>query len=265
MSIHGTVLSSSRVLLLLVVLALSAAISVPAGAQSCAVGWDVPSGGRSSADPINAAGSIVCLPTILSSSAELTVRLVKDGTVVASATADLTGETSASRSVSAACSAGSYHVTVISNVPGYSINPSVVASSNSVLIDCGASSPTINDSGIMTMGGWPLLSVGFGLVGSMGAMNPATTSNGKTYVGFADGFPCVFGGCNYTASGVTVSGFTFDPGPEWLVSATALGVTKSAASAYYYYDNNGTAMWTWYNDLWGFSNSGTTPYSILHK
>ena len=95
--------------------------------------------------------------------------------------------------------------------------------------------------------------------------SPATTSNGKTYQSFNETVTCVWGPCGAPYAQVSISGFTSNPGQGWLVSATALGVTKFGnAASFVYAPSTGTASWGWHS-LFGFGTSGTTTVAIVHN
>jgi hypothetical protein len=95
----------------------------------------------------------------------------------------------------------------------------------------------------------------------MGQLSPTTLTGGKLVSAFYD---------IVTASGTTanvvVSGFSSDPGKNWLWSAGALGITKSGASAGSYGFSNGAATWYWSNAGFGFTaaNGSTTPVTLTH-
>lgn len=66
-------------------------------------------------------------------------------------------------------------------------------------------------------------------------------------------------------SGVSVSGFTSNPGTSWLTSVTCNGVDKSASSASFSY-SSGMAEWIWSTEF-GFAAkiSDNVGCSIVHN
>jgi hypothetical protein len=108
-------------------------------------------------------------------------------------------------------------------------------------------------SGSITQGNSPGVAVGYSTAFSIGAISP-TTHNGHTIADWYD-----------QASGSTgvlrISGFSSDPGKNWIVSCTAHGTTKTAASSTYSY-SLGAAQWSWPAGAFGFATSGTTAATI---
>jgi YD repeat-containing protein len=104
----------------------------------------------------------------------------------------------------------------------------------------------------------------FGLLsGSAGSISPAALTGGKTVTNFYDRKQSGV----FAETKVGISGFTSDPGPAWLVSVTAKGQTRNAASASYTY-SGGQAFWTWSapaNSAIGFTSSGTTSCTFVHN
>jgi hypothetical protein len=117
-------------------------------------------------------------------------------------------------------------------------------------------SPTITEGIRVVRGGttWRGFLAGSGGTGSI---SPTTMSDGRSYQEFAD-----TNGSGFADSIVAVGGFSSDPGQGWLGSATALGVTKTGASASYAYVS-GTALWTW-SSQFGFTGSGTASVKLVH-
>lgn len=103
-------------------------------------------------------------------------------------------------------------------------------------------------------------SVGFDL-DQFGSISPGTTSTGMEYRYLIDlisrGVP--------TTAHFALTNLSADPGALWLETITALGVTKNAANATYYY-SGGIAEWSW-PDSFGFLNSegDTVSVSINHN
>jgi len=98
---------------------------------------------------------------------------------------------------------------------------------------------------------------------SFGAMSPATTDNGKIYQSLMDMQVCTIFGCDVSGS-LTIGGWASDPGKGWLNSVSALGNTKTGASAYYWY-SNGSATWNWGGESFGFGAGGTTQITLSHN
>lgn len=131
----------------------------------------------------------------------------------------------------------------------------------------------ITDTAAMTAG----LSGSWGSAGisnkgfrsGLGSITPATTSNGRIYSELLDSITCltIFGGtvCTGKDSWIAISGFLADPGQGWLVSTSALGVTRLGSAASYTYDSGtGLARWTWKGKWFGFVPSTTTTATIVH-
>jgi chitodextrinase len=103
--------------------------------------------------------------------------------------------------------------------------------------------------------------------GYEGSISPLALSSTLNFAEVADlyspGYPPYVPASQ--TSGLYISGFTADPGINWLVSVTANGVTRTAASASYSY-SNGTAYWLFAN-IFGLQwiSGGTTPVTVIHN
>jgi len=96
---------------------------------------------------------------------------------------------------------------------------------------------------------------------SIGSISPATLTGGRTVVALFDEFPGVppnFGCLN-------IGGFSADPGPAWLSTVTAIGVTRTAISANYQYGLYGPGIGTWCWGLFGFTGGGSSTVTIVHR
>lgn len=96
-----------------------------------------------------------------------------------------------------------------------------------------------------------------------GAMDPATTDNAKPYEALYDLQECNIADC-YVSGSLTIGGWSSDPGKAWLNSVSALGNTKTGASAWYTY-SNGNATWSWGGERFGFGAGGTTLITLSHN
>lgn len=98
-----------------------------------------------------------------------------------------------------------------------------------------------------------------------GSYSPTGLTGGRTLVDIIDSvffMPCGIA----PFSNVRVSGFSSDPGKNWLTSVTCNSVTNSGAAAGYSY-TSGIASWSW-NALFGFfpkSNGTVIGCSIMHN
>jgi chitodextrinase len=105
------------------------------------------------------------------------------------------------------------------------------------------------------------------IVGDIGSMAPTTLSSTLSFVTVSDtynpGYPPYVPASQ--SSTLTISGFTADPGWNWLVSVTAHGTTLTTTymSAYGY--SNGTASWQ-FTPIFGLIAipGGTTPVAVAH-
>jgi hypothetical protein len=126
------------------------------------------------------------------------------------------------------------------------------------------------DSGTMTEGMRTVVNINDGIdttyrgydSGFVGSYTPTALSGGRTLTAFYDIGAGSCGVCPATNGVVTVSGFSADPGANWLNSASANGVTKGGSTASYFY-SNGSATWSW-GSIFGFAGSGTTTTTESH-
>jgi hypothetical protein len=101
------------------------------------------------------------------------------------------------------------------------------------------------------------------LNGHFGSMSPTTTDTNKPYQGLYDYRVCTIFGCNVDSS-LSIGGWSSNPGQAWLNSVSALGVTKTGASASYSY-SGGVATWSWYGSGFNFAGYGTTLITMSHN
>jgi hypothetical protein len=133
--------------------------------------------------------------------------------------------------------------------------------SASSVVSATTSVPVYTDTPVMTEGFVSITNYidrGF-IYQYFGAMSPTTTLDGKAYFAFHDQLAPSPG-----SQGISLSGLAADPGQAWLVSASAHGVTKMGATATYSFANN-TASWVWTGTPFGFTGTGTTTCTIIHK
>ena len=76
---------------------------------------------------------------------------------------------------------------------------------------------------------------------AFGSYRPTGLTGGESVYGVAD---VTASSCISARSMVSISGFSANPGSDWLVSVTCNGVTNSASSSTYSY-NSGIATWIW--------------------
>lgn len=100
--------------------------------------------------------------------------------------------------------------------------------------------------------------------GAAGSIGQAATADGYTFEAFVDLPGTAKMGLTYLRTGLSLSGFTADPGQNWLVSATVNGVafTGSAAKSYTY--SNGHAWWFWQTGPAFQGKTGAVTATILH-
>lgn len=106
---------------------------------------------------------------------------------------------------------------------------------------------------------------------AIGSRSPTTliTDSGKTLVGAYDEVYTVPGPTATYYGRVAISGFSSDPGWEYISYAVRGGVTTHVATSGGYVWNSGTGTANWYTTLvmdssalYGFSTSGTTSFQI---
>ena len=125
----------------------------------------------------------------------------------------------------------------------------------------GAAANAATDTVTLTVGKQDMAPVTIAglLTGVTGSVAPATLNGGMTLFNLSE--------VSQTQSEVQVKGFKSDPGQAWLVSVTALGVTKTGAKAEYTFAN-GTATWLWFSEYFGLLKQapGTkVPCTIVHN
>jgi len=102
--------------------------------------------------------------------------------------------------------------------------------------------------------------------GSFGSYSPSGLTGGKTAIEIWDSF--FFGSqCGTEHNSVLViSGFSVDPGQDWVTSITCNGVTNdgSGASSYTYTSSTGSALWTW-SQLFGLMGKSSVSCTINHN
>jgi hypothetical protein len=102
--------------------------------------------------------------------------------------------------------------------------------------------------------------------GVLGSYSPTSLTGGKTVFSISENIDMV---CAFSASGITVSGFTASPGSSWLSSITCNGNTLSSGAAIFSYDSStGRASWLWMGGSFGFGsipNGTSTSCSITHN
>jgi hypothetical protein len=236
-----------------------------AQADICVLDHEPPSGGGSSTSTVRASGSMECSQGyIYAGSAWVYVDLHREGVgVVASGQKRPSGGTAyvgpkAKVSLSVPCTPGNYRV-VVSGYSPYVQLYTQGGTSAWVPISCGAPPPppppTVTDQLTLTVGEdtWGMVR-GYDLDLSFGAVSPNMTGDGKTYRSVIE-----FYDWDYNAySGVTVCGFSSDPGGAWLTSISAGGVTKMASAGGYWYGTSGTYAGCGY---WSFAGIMGFPAS----
>jgi hypothetical protein len=236
----------------------AAVFGTRAQAQICVLDHEPPSGGGSATSPIKASGSMQCSQGyIYGGSARVTVVLQKEGVgTVASGQKSPSGGTAyvgpkAKVSLSVPCTPGNYRVSSSATAPYAQVYPEG-GSSGWVAISCGAPPPpplpAVTDVVTVTVGEdtWGFVR-GYDLDLPIGAVSPNTTGGGNTYRSITEFYDWDLN----TYTGVTVCGFSSDPGGAWLTSISAGGVTKvSAVGGYWYGGTSGTYAGCGY---WSFS------------
>jgi hypothetical protein len=101
--------------------------------------------------------------------------------------------------------------------------------------------------------------------GSFGSYSPVGLTGGESVEAIWDvdhygGGPC---GSASNSSFLSISGFSVDPGQDWLSSIKCNGVQNdgSAASSYSY--SGGTASWAW-SQVFGIVNNSSVSCTIVH-
>jgi hypothetical protein len=96
---------------------------------------------------------------------------------------------------------------------------------------------------------------GVGCPAGIGSISPMTLAGGQSVVVWYDQ--------NGSTSYMRITGFSANPGQNWLIGATAVGVTKTGASASYGY-NAGAASWSW-TTAFGFGTGSFQNVTINHQ
>lgn len=111
---------------------------------------------------------------------------------------------------------------------------------------------------------FPYLSLESGFLASaFGSYSPTGLTGGETVDNIIDFNPYCGGG-----SWVRISGFSANPGKNWLTSVTCGGVTETAGNATsYFYGSAGDAEWLWPTDFgFAFMFAGTSvSCTIVHN
>lgn len=79
---------------------------------------------------------------------------------------------------------------------------------------------------------------------SFGSYSPTGLTGGTSVSELVD-HAQFHGACGGTGSGLTISGFSSNPGSTWLTSVTCNGVTNDASAAITYTYSGGVAEWAW--------------------
>ena len=94
----------------------------------------------------------------------------------------------------------------------------------------------------------PVIDTGYNSYISIGSYSPTGLTGGKTVSALVD----VMGPlCPIMSSELDISGFSSNPGTNWLSTVTCGSITKLRSSATFSY-YNGTASWIW-SGLFGFN------------
>ena len=100
--------------------------------------------------------------------------------------------------------------------------------------------------------------------GVAGSINQSATADGYTFQAFVDLPGTAKQGGTYFRTGLSLSGFSADPGQNWLVSAVVNGLTFTGAAAKTYTYANGQAWWYWQTGPAFQGKSGAVTCTILH-
>lgn len=97
---------------------------------------------------------------------------------------------------------------------------------------------------------------------SMGSYSPTGLTGGETVSAVFDG-----AGCPSAPIELAISGFSSNPGQNWLSSITCGAVTKTGASSVNFTYSSGTAYWIWGTPPFGFASKFNSNVSctITHK
>lgn len=133
--------------------------------------------------------------------------------------------------------------------------------------------PTSSDSGTLTVGRTSLpcgvggTQVISGFIGSLtGSYSPTGLTGGDTVAGIFDNNelpPCLL-----NQALLSVSGFSSNPGKNWLTSITCNGVKNTASNgSFAYTSSNATATWSWSTQfgLLTLSVGSTVSCTIVHN
>ena len=100
--------------------------------------------------------------------------------------------------------------------------------------------------------------------GAAGSIGQSATADGYTFQAFVDLPGTAKQGLTYFRTGLSLSGFSSDPGQNWLVSATVNGVTFTGSAARSYTYTNGQAWWYWGTGPAFQGKTSPSTATILH-
>lgn len=105
---------------------------------------------------------------------------------------------------------------------------------------------------------------GFSSITDLGSYSPTGLTGGTTVVELYDSEPTGIA-CGSTFSVFEVSGFSSDPGSNWLTSVECNGFTLESSSASYSY-GSGYALWQWSSVFGFYSKVGSNvTCTIVHS
>ena len=106
------------------------------------------------------------------------------------------------------------------------------------------------------------------LSGSYGSYSPTGLTGGTTVYSIQDYYVLTAGNvCSGSSTSLLeVTGFSVDPGQDWLSSITCNGVENTGSGAASFYYSSGKAYWTW-SQLFGleFKGGSNVSCSLTHS
>lgn len=139
------------------------------------------------------------------------------------------------------------------------VSPWAFASSDSGTLTIGVDNVCIKGGGLQGIenlyGFWS---------GVTGSYSPTGLSEGKSVVSIWDN-DRFFTQCGTgNSSLLSISGFSVDPGQEWLSSITCNGVENNGSGAASFFYSGGTATWTW-SQVFGLWQKSQVSCTITHS
>jgi len=147
----------------------------------------------------------------------------------------------------------------------FGVSPLVLASSNTGTLTTGSdivclhvNPPPISNERLVGFSGDSSFSNTFG------SYSPTGLTGGTTVIAVWDNLHLNSSCGTGNSSLFAVSGFSVDPGQDWVSSITCHGVENTGSGATSYSYGNGIAIWTW-SQIFGLSGTTSVSCTIVHS